>query len=107
MKIRCLGQRVVVKRIAPEERRGIIIAKDTQKRSTVGVVVDKGPDATWVEVGEYVHFAKYSGTIVTIDDEYIGDEYDECLYMNCEDIISVLEGTPNTAAQPEKEVARV
>src|SRR3990167_8430950 len=108
MEIRCVGQRIVVQRLAPEERNGILMPKGVQKQSTIGKVLHKGPDAEWVNVGDYVHFARYSGTAVTVDDEHIGKEYDECLYMNCEDILGVLDGKPASAAvnQPQ-EVAAV
>ena len=108
MNIRCVGQRIVVKRLSPSERRGLILPPGVKDRSLVGEVLHKGPDADWVEEGDVVHFARYSGTAIMTDDEHIGKQYDECLYMNCEDILGVLEGlkTGEQAAQPE-EVARV
>ena len=104
MKIRCVGQRIVVKLLSPEERRGLLMPKDVIKKSTVAEVIDKGPDATWVEVGDIVHFGRYAGTIVTIDDLHIGSEYEGCLYMNCEDVLGVLEGAKagEQAAQPQE-----
>ena len=104
MKIRCVGQRIVVKLLSPEERRGLLMPKDSLKKSTVAEVLHKGPDATWVEEGDIVHFGRYAGTIVTVDDLHVGSDYEGCLYMNCEDILGVLEQVD--AAQPQ-EVAKL
>lgn len=94
MKIRCVGQRIVVERLSPEQRGGIILPFGVKDRSLVGRVLHKGPDAEWVKVGDIVHFARYSGTLIKADDEHIDRIYEGCLYMNCEDILGVLDGKP-------------
>jgi co-chaperonin GroES (HSP10) len=47
-----------------------------------------GPEADWVAVGDRVMFGKYSGWEFPIDREILGAEYQDCLVMNCEDVLS-------------------
>lgn len=89
--IRPLGQRIVVKRLSEKERNGIVIPTQAQKTSLVGEVMAAGPDADWVKPGDFVHFARFSGTEVKLDGTYVGQEYEDCLYMNCEDLLGVIE----------------
>lgn len=94
MKIKPLGDRVVIKPAAAEEKtKGGIILPDTAKeKPVVGEVVAVGPgkvadDGTKivmeVKVGDKVLYGKYSGTEVTIE----GDEY---LIMREADIFAVV-----------------
>mgnify|MGYP001567585061 FL=1 len=108
MEIRCVGQRIVVERFSPEERRGILLPQGVKERSLVGKVLHKGPNADWVEEGDIVHWARYSGTLIKADDEFVDKRYEGCLYMNCEDILGVLHDVKAgvDTAQP-KEVATV
>jgi co-chaperonin GroES (HSP10) len=85
-----LGQRIVVKRLAEKERNGIYIPEQARKTSLVGEVLATGPDADWVSKGDIVHFARFSGVDVKADGKYVGDEYEDCLYMNCEDLLGVI-----------------
>ncbi len=94
MKIKPLGDRVVVKPAEAEERtKGGIILPDTAKeKPVVGEVVAVGPGkiaddgkkiVMEVKVGDKVLYGKYSGTEVTIE----GDEY---LIMREADIFAIV-----------------
>ena len=96
MKIRPLQDRVIVKRIAEEEKtKGGIIIPDTAKEKPQqgkiiavgkGKVNDDGKlTALDVKVGDKVLFAKYSGSEIKLD----GDEH---LIMREEDLLGVIEG---------------
>ena len=95
MKIRPLQDRVIVKRIAEEEKtKGGIIIPDTAKEKPIeGEVVAVGngkvlEDGTVrkldVKVGDRVLFGKYSGTEVKLEGE-------ERLIVREDDILAVLE----------------
>ncbi|MFZ1520258.1 MAG: co-chaperone GroES [Ignavibacteriaceae bacterium] len=94
MKLKPLGDRVVVKPAAAEEKTaGGIILPDTVKEKPVeGTVVAVGPGKVTddgkaikmeVKVGDKVLYGKYSGTEVTIN----GEEY---LIMRESDIFGIL-----------------
>jgi chaperonin GroES len=94
MKIKPLGDRVVIKPAEAEERtKGGIILPDTAKeKPVVGEVVAVGPGKVAddgkkivmeVKVGDKVLYGKYSGTEVTIE----GDEY---LIMREADIFAIV-----------------
>ena len=95
MKIRPLGDRIVVKRQAQEEKtKGGIIIPDTAKEKPIeGLVVAVGngkvlEDGTVrkldIKEGDKVLFGKYSGTDVKIDGE-------EHLILREDDILGVIE----------------
>ncbi|MBI1808098.1 MAG: co-chaperone GroES [Ignavibacteria bacterium] len=94
MKIKPLGDRVIIKPVAAEERtKGGIIVPDTAKeKPVVGEVVATGPGRKSDEgkilsfdlkIGDKVLYGKYSGTETTID----GQEY---LIMRESDIFAVV-----------------
>ena len=94
MKFRPLHDRVVVKRVAEEEKtKGGIIIPDTAKEKPMeGEVVAVGPGARDdkgaliapdVKAGDRILFGKWSGTEIKID----GEEY---LVMKESDIVGVL-----------------
>ncbi|PIU44740.1 MAG: co-chaperone GroES [Ignavibacteriales bacterium CG07_land_8_20_14_0_80_59_12] len=94
MKIRPLGDRVVIKPAPAEEKtKGGLVVPDTAKEKPVqGEVVAAGPGRTSddgkqipmeVKVGDKVLYGKYSGTEVTID----GEEY---LIMRESDLYAIL-----------------
>ena len=94
MKIKPLGDRVVIKPAEAEERtKGGIILPDTAKeKPVVGEVVAVGPGKVAddgkkivmeVKVGDKVLYGKYSGTEVTIE----GDEY---LIMRESDVFAIV-----------------
>jgi chaperonin GroES len=96
MKIRPLGDRVLVKRLESEERtKGGIIIPDTAKEKPIEAkVVAVGPGKRddngklvepSVKAGDRVLFGKYSGTEVKLDGE-------EHLILREEDILGVIEG---------------
>jgi chaperonin GroES len=94
MKIKPLGDRVVIKPVEPEERtKGGIILPDTAKeKPVVGEVVAAGPGrksddgktiTLEVKVGDKVLYGKYSGTEVTVDSQ-------ELLIMRESDIFAIV-----------------
>jgi chaperonin GroES len=96
MKIRPLQDRVIVKRIAEEEKTkgGIIIPDTAKEKPQEGKVVAVGKGKVnedgkliplQVKVGEKILFGKYSGSEIKIDGE-------EHLIMREEDILGVVEG---------------
>ncbi|MBI4082335.1 MAG: co-chaperone GroES [Candidatus Lambdaproteobacteria bacterium] len=94
MKIKPLQDRVIVERLAAEERSagGIIIPDTAKEKPQEGKVVavgkgkrreDGGVTPPDVKAGDRILFAKYSGSDVTID----GKEY---IIMREDDILGVL-----------------
>ncbi|MCK4351954.1 co-chaperone GroES [candidate division WOR-3 bacterium] len=94
MKIRPLGDRVLVKRIEPEEvkKGGIIIPDTVKEKPQQGKVIAVGPGKfdeagkrrkLDVKEGDKILFGKYSGTEVEIDDE-------EYLIMGEDDILGII-----------------
>lgn len=99
MKFRPLHDRVVVKRVAEEERTagGIIIPDSAKEKPMQGEVVAVGAGARDesgkvqpldVKAGDRVLFGKWSGTEVKLDGE-------ELLIMKESDIMGIIEGTPS------------
>jgi chaperonin GroES len=95
MKIRPLGDRVLIKRIAEEEKTkgGIIIPDTAKEKPQEGKVVavgkgKKGDDGKVtpldVKAGDRILFGKYSGTEVKLDGE-------EHLILREEDILGIIE----------------
>jgi len=95
MKIRPLQDRIIVKRVAEEEKtKGGIIIPDTAKEKPIeGTVLAVGNGkvqedgrvrALDVKVGDRILFAKYGGTEVKLDGE-------EHLVIREEDILGVVE----------------
>jgi chaperonin GroES len=96
MKIRPLQDRVIVKRIAEEEKTkgGIIIPDTAKEKPQEGKIIAVGKGKANddgkitpldVKVGDKVLFGKYSGSEIKIDGE-------EHVIMREEDILGVLEG---------------
>ena len=96
MKFRPLHDRVVVKRVAEEEKtKGGIIIPDTAKEKPMeGEVVAVGPGARDekgalvaldVKAGDRILFGKWSGTEVRVDGE-------DLLIMKESDILGIVEG---------------
>jgi len=98
MKIEPFGERLIVKRLSEEARKGLeqksglIIPKDAAvvQGIMVGRVVHCGPSADFVKEGDVILFAKYSGTELPVDRNYLGSEYEDCLCMNEENILGRL-----------------
>jgi chaperonin GroES len=96
MKIRPLQDRVIVKRIAEEEKTkgGIIIPDTAKEKPQEGKVVAVGKGKVndegnlipmQVKVGDRILFGKYSGSEI----KHLGEEH---LVMREEDILGVIEG---------------
>jgi chaperonin GroES len=96
MKIRPLQDRIIVKRVAEEEKsKGGIIIPDTAKEKPIeGKVIAVGNGKVQedgkvrpldVKKGDTILFSKYAGTEIKIDGE-------EHLIMREEDILGVIEG---------------
>jgi chaperonin GroES len=95
MKIRPLQDRVIVKRVAEEEKSkgGIIIPDTAKEKPQEGKVVAAGKGKVGddgkvrpldVKAGDRILFGKYSGTEIKIDGE-------EHLILREDDILGVLE----------------
>ena len=100
MKFRPLHDRVVVRRVAEDEKSagGIIIPDTAKEKPMQGEIIAVGPGARDesgnqvaldVAVGDIVLFGKWSGTEVKIDGE-------ELLIMKESDIMGVLEDTASS-----------
>lgn len=99
MKFRPLHDRVVVKRLAEEERSagGIIIPDSAKEKPMQGEIVAVGVGARDesgkvqpldVKAGDRVLFGKWSGTEVKLDGQ-------ELLIMKESDIMGIIEGSPS------------
>ncbi len=95
MKIRPLNDRLLVKRLAEEEKTagGIIIPDSAKEKPAEGEVAAVGPGkvddsgkriALQVAVGNKVLFSKYGGTDVKLDGE-------DFLIMREDDILGIIE----------------
>jgi chaperonin GroES len=95
MKLKPLGDRVIVKRVKEEEKtKGGIIIPDTAKEKPIegeviavgeGKLLDSGEKIPLeVKKGDRVLFGKYAGTEVKIDGE-------EHLIMREDDVIAIVE----------------
>jgi len=96
MKFRPLHDRVVVRRVASEERTagGIIIPDTAKEKPQEGEIIAVGPGARDeagklvpldVKVGDRILFGKWSGTEVKIDGE-------DLLIMKESDVMGIIEG---------------
>ena len=103
MTLEPVGERIVVKRLVEETRSGIILPEAAKRASLVGKVVAKGPDAAWVEVGDIVLFGKYAGFLLPIDGKYVSKDFEECILMNCEDVLSLVRENPSQNAEIKEE----
>ena len=103
MKFRPLHDRVVVRRVKPEEKTagGIIIPDTASEKPMEGEIIAAGPGARNeqgavvaldVKAGDRVLFGKWSGTEVKIDGE-------ELLIMKDSDIMGIIEVTPATTGK--------
>jgi chaperonin GroES len=106
MKFRPLGDRVVVRRLAEDQKTsgGIIIPDTVQEKPQEGEVIAVGPGALddngkrvvpEVKTGDFILFGKWSGSEVKVDGQ-------ELLIMKESDIMGVLEGR---SAKPLKKAA--
>ena len=88
MKIKPLGDRVLVKNEETEEKTagGIFIPQTAQEKTQTGVVVAVGDDKDVIKVkkGDRIMFDKYAGTTVTVE----GVDH---LIMKMDDIVAVIE----------------
>jgi chaperonin GroES len=98
MKFRPLHDRVVIRRLTPEEKTvgGIIIPDTAQEKPMEGEVVAAGPGARneqgqivalELKSGDRILFGKWSGTEVKIDGE-------ELLIMKESEVMGIIEGSP-------------
>ncbi|KRQ87652.1 10 kDa chaperonin [Caloramator mitchellensis] len=91
MKLKPLGDRVVIKKIEAEEttKSGIVLPGSAKEKPQMAEVVAIGPDVnrddkTVLNVGDKVIFSKYSGNEVKLDGE-------EFTILNLSDILAVIE----------------
>ena len=95
MKLRPLGDKVVLKQLEAEEttKSGIILAAKAQEKPQEALVVAVGPGGVidgkevkmQVKTGEKVIYQKYAGTEVKLGDE-------EFIIVKQSDIVAVVEG---------------
>jgi chaperonin GroES len=96
MKIRPLGDRVLIKRVAEEEKTkgGIIIPDTAKEKPQEGKVISVGKGKANedgkitpldVKAGDRILFGKYSGTEIKLNGE-------EHLILREEDILGIIEG---------------
>lgn len=94
VKVRPLGDRIVVKRVAAEEKTkgGIVLPDKAKEKPEEGVVIAVGPgtlledgkrSAPQVKETDRVLFSSHAGTEITID----GDEY---LIMPENDVLAIV-----------------
>lgn len=94
MKVKPLGDRVVIKRLEAEEttKSGIVLPGAAKEKPQLAKVIAVGPGGVIdgkevkmeVNVGDKVFFSKYSGTEVKIDGE-------ELLIVKQDDILGIVE----------------
>jgi chaperonin GroES len=94
MKIRPLGDRVVIKRLEAEEttKSGIVLTGAAKEKPQMAEVIAVGPGGVVdgkeiimeVRAGEKVFFSKYSGNEVKVD----GEEY---IILKQDDILGIVE----------------
>ncbi|TDT50292.1 co-chaperone GroES [Fonticella tunisiensis] len=94
MKLRPLGDRVVIKKVEAEEttKSGIVLPGSAKEKPQVAEVIAVGPGGVVdgkevkmeVKVGDKVIFSKYSGNEVKID----GEEY---TILRQDDILAIVE----------------
>ena len=94
MKLKPLGDRVVLRQLAAEEttKSGIVIPGQSKEKPQQAEVIAVGPGGTVdgkevtmnVTVGQKVIYSKYSGTTVEIEDE-------EYIIVKQDDILAICE----------------
>jgi chaperonin GroES len=87
MKIKPLGDRVLVKMVEAEERTagGLYIPQTAQEKTQQGVVMAVGDDeAIKVKVKDKVLYDKYAGSTIKVDGE-------ELLILKIGDVLAVLQ----------------
>lgn len=86
MVIKPLGDRMLVQRIAEEERTtgGLFIPDTAKEKPQQAVVIEHGPNCSPIK-GSKILFSKYSGTEL----KFGGAEY---LMIREEDVLAVIEG---------------
>ena len=100
------GTRLIVKRLVEEETRsGLVVPKNVAQKSLVGEVIHAGPSAEFVQEGDLILFAKYSGAELAKDGRYVCSDYDDCLIMNEADILGRLLPDAQTAQVKHMEEA--
>ena len=103
MKIRPLYDRIVVKRIEEQEttRNGIVIPDSAKEKPQEGEVMAIGKGkrlddgtmvALGVKVGDRILFGKYSGNEIKL-------EGTECIIMREDDVLGVLDASPQTLSK--------
>jgi len=107
LKVRPLGDRILVKRLEEEEvvKGGIIIPDTAKEKPQRGEVMAVGPGRfdedgerripLDVAVGDQILFGKYAGSEVTIDDV-------EYLIMREDDVLAVVEAEAKEKAAKKK-----
>ena len=86
MNIKPLDDRVVIKKIEPEEKTksGIVLPSSAQEQPQMAEVLEVGPKVEGAKKGDKVIFSKYAGTEVKLE----GEEY---TILKQHDVLAVVE----------------
>lgn len=93
MKLKPLGERVVIKKVEAKEKTksGIVLPGSAKEQPQMAEVVAVGDDIIndekkkdQIKVGDTVIFSKYAGTEIKLDDE-------ELTVLKLEDVLAVVE----------------
>ena len=86
IKVRPLGERVLVKRIVEEKKSQIIVINEEKTPHSRALVMEVGPDCKSVTVGDNVLVSNFHGEPIKVNE-------DDCLIYQEEQIIARLEQT--------------
>lgn len=86
MKVKPLGNRILVKKEAAETKTasGLYIPEAAQEKTQTAIVIAIGTDDISVKINDKIIFNKFSGTIIKIDGE-------EFLILKIDDVIAVIQ----------------
>ncbi|NLW41557.1 MAG: co-chaperone GroES [Tissierellia bacterium] len=93
MNLKPIGDKIIVKKVKPEERTvgGIVLPDSAKEAPQYAIVVSIGPDILadekkkdQVNVGDKVVYTKYSGTEIKVDDE-------EMIICKLADLLAIVE----------------
>ena len=88
VKLEPFGERLLAKRMSPDETPGGIIFPDSKKLVTlVARVLSIGPDCEWVEVGDTVFFGRFAPFTLPLEDIEGIEDRSEVLIMNEADVL--------------------
>ena len=88
IKLEPFGERLLAKRMSPDETPGGILFPETKKMvSLLAKVLHVGPDCTWVKVDDTIFFGRYAPFILPLEDIEGIEDRSEVLIMNEADVL--------------------